>query len=41
MSINEIVKGLEPAHGVPPMGEGTRELLAEITAMPREPGPVA
>jgi hypothetical protein len=41
MSINEIVKDLEPAHRVPPMGDGTRELLAEITAVPREPGPAA
>ncbi|MBC6457219.1 hypothetical protein [Actinomadura sp. HBU206391] len=46
MSINEIVKGLEPAHRLPPMGEGTRELLAQITATPitaepREPGPAA
>jgi hypothetical protein len=43
MSINEIVERLEPAHRVPPAGEGTRELLAEITATPRStrPGPAA
>ncbi|GAA2088116.1 hypothetical protein [Actinomadura alba] len=43
MSINEIVKRLEPEHRVPPTGEGTRELLAEITAMSRttEPGRAA
>ncbi|MGK5551390.1 hypothetical protein ACSNOI_07220 [Actinomadura kijaniata] len=35
MSLEEIVRRAEPAHAVPPAGEGARELLDEITALPR------
>jgi hypothetical protein len=37
MSIDDIISSAEPAHAVPPPGEGTRELLAEIMATPRRP----
>jgi hypothetical protein len=41
MSLDRIVKDLEPAHTVPPMEDGWRELFDEITATPRrEPMPV-
>ncbi|MEU8798899.1 hypothetical protein [Spirillospora sp. NPDC048819] len=36
MSLEQIIKDLEPAHVVPPMGAGSSELLHEITATPRE-----
>ncbi|RFS83479.1 hypothetical protein D0T12_20765 [Actinomadura spongiicola] len=36
MSLDEILKHVEPVRAVPPMGEGARELLDEITATPRE-----
>ncbi|GAA1537794.1 hypothetical protein GCM10009678_20220 [Actinomadura kijaniata] len=35
MSLEEIVRCAEPAHAVPPAGDGSRELLDEITARPR------
>ncbi|MFC9972365.1 hypothetical protein ACFVH6_15915 [Spirillospora sp. NPDC127200] len=35
MSLDDIIERAEPAHGVPPLGAGARELLDEITATPR------
>ncbi|MFI6521768.1 hypothetical protein ACIBF1_39880 [Spirillospora sp. NPDC050679] len=35
MSLDDIIEHAEPAHEVPPLGAGARELLDEITATPR------
>ncbi|MFI0354514.1 hypothetical protein [Actinomadura sp. 9N407] len=36
MSLDDIIRHAEPAHAVPPAGEGSRELLDAIMSTPRE-----
>ncbi len=41
MNIDDVIKSVERDLRVPPHGEGTRELLEEVMATPREASPVA